>query len=113
MVALGNKTEPTAYFSLRPDQGNANGGNGKMWSSRAKVSKTPHLHGASLQKSPPLSFALESELKSLKTLSHSCLDSGGVEGADYQREVEEEDAAAVEENLQGERHGSAPKPTFI
>ena len=36
MVALGNKTEPTAYFSLRPDQGNANGGNGKMWSSRAK-----------------------------------------------------------------------------
>ena len=36
----------------------------------------------------------------------------GVEGADYQREVEEEDAAAVEENLQGERHGSAPKPTL-
>merc|ERR1719458_520264 len=37
-----------ARAQLRPDQGNANGGNGKMWSSRAKVSKTPHPHGASL-----------------------------------------------------------------
>ena len=46
---LSRKMRPNQYlFVSRPDQGNANGGNGKMWSSRAKVSKTPHPHGASL-----------------------------------------------------------------
>ena len=36
------------FLNFRPELGNANGGNGKMWSSRAKVSKTPHQHGARL-----------------------------------------------------------------
>ena len=41
-------------------------------------------------------------LISFRILAHSSLISGGVEGADYQRETEEKDAAAAEENIQGE-----------